>query len=303
MFCSKCGTKNQDEAAFCRACGAPIRGPRPDSKPSIPHAVIRPEEAAPAAHEDTPLKQQPDKEPVPMAKAAPDSIQSANLNGKQTQQAAEQAAFPMDQSAKPSESTQPVSDGNKQPLDSAQQARHYRRIGILAVSAAALVILAGLTALCIFLFGGTSYQRAIDNMMKATLGADAKAAYAMFPKAYQQALLDEQDYRSDREAIAALDDALKQTKEELDDTLGEGWQYSYKILSTENLSSRRLRELKEEYDEFDIQIDGAMEAEVELAIRCDQGNQSSTLEIPLIKIGRSWYIDFANIPNMLRDIL
>jgi len=303
MFCSKCGTKNQDEAAFCRACGAPIQGPRPDPKPSIPHAVIRPEEAAPAAHEDTPLKQQPDKEPVPMAKAAPDSIQSANLNGKQTQPAPEQAAFPMDQAAKPSESTQPVSDGNKQPLDSAQQARHYRRIGILAVSAAALVILAGLTALCIFLFGGTSYQRAIDNMMKATLGADAKAAYAMFPKAYQQALLDEQDYRSDREAIAALDDALKQTKEELDDTLGEGWQYSYKILSTENLSSRRLRELKEEYDEFDIEIDGAMEAEVELAIRCDQGNQSSTLEIPLIKIGRSWYIDFANIPNMLRDIL
>ena len=124
MFCSKCGTKNQDEAAFCRACGAPIQGPRPDPKPSIPHAVIRPEEAAPAAHEDTPLKQQPDKEPVPMAKAAPDSIQSANLNGKQTQPAPEQAAFPMDQAAKPSESTQPVSDGNKQPLDSAQQARH-----------------------------------------------------------------------------------------------------------------------------------------------------------------------------------
>lgn len=303
MFCSKCGTKNQDEAAFCRACGAPIRGPRPDSKPSIPHAVIRPEEAAPTPHEDTPLKQQPDKEPVPMAKAAPDSIQSANLNGKQTQHAPEPSAFPMDQAARPSESTQPVSDGNKQPLDSAQQARHYRRIGILAVSAATLVILAGLTALCIFLFGGTSYQRAIDNMMKATLGADAKAAYAMFPKAYQQALLDERDYRSDREAIAALDDALKETKEELDDTLGEGWQYSYKILSTENLSSRKLRELKEEYDEFDIQIDGAMEAEVELAIRCDQGNQSSTLEIPLIKIGRSWYIDFANIPNILRDIL
>ena len=174
----------------------------------------------------------------------------------------------------------------------------------MAVSAAALVVIAGITALCIFLFGGTSYQKAIDNMMKATLDADAKAAYAMFPKAYQQKLLKEEGYANEREAIEDIANELENTKTGLDNLLGKGWQYSYKILSVENRSSRELRELKEEYlDDYDIQIDGAMEAEVEFAIRCEQGNQSSTLDVPLMKIGRSWYIDFANASNMINDIL
>ena len=321
MFCSKCGTKNPDEAAFCRSCGAPMRGPRPNPKPPVPHSGAMPKETEPAAapsatasqcdpaaREDIPLKP-PIKEPVPAAQGEPDSIQHTIDPAKQAPvPPAGTDPLPGNQGAKPAEArplqTPPVSAGGKAPLDPAQQARHYRRIGIMAVSAAALVVIAGITALCIFLFGGTSYQKAIDNMMKATLDADAKAAYAMFPKAYQQKLLKEEGYANEREAIEDIANELENTKTGLDNLLGKGWQYSYKILSVENRSSRELRELKEEYlDDYDIQIDGAMEAEVELAIRCEQGNQSSTLDVPLMKIGRSWYIDFANASNMINDIM
>lgn len=321
MFCSKCGTKNPDEAAFCRSCGAPMRGPRPNPKPPLPHSGAMPKETElaaapsatasqcdPAAREDIPLKP-PIKEPVPAAQGEPDSIQHTIDHAKQAPvPPAGTDPLPGNQVAKPAEArplqTPPVSAGGKAPPDPAQQARHYRRIGILAVSAAALVVIAGITALCIFLFGGTSYQKAIDNMMKATLDADAKAAYAMFPKAYQQKMLKERGYANEREAIEDIANELENTKTGLDNLLGKGWQYSYKILSVENRSSRELRELKEEYlDDYDIQIDGAMEAEVELAIRCEQGNQSSTLDVPLMKIGRSWYIDFANASNMINDIM
>ncbi len=321
MFCSKCGTKIPDEAAFCRSCGAPMRGPRPNPKPPLPHSGAMPKETepaaapsatasqhGPAAREGIPLKP-PIKEPVPAAQGEPDSIQHTIDHAKQAPvPPAGTDPLPGNQVAKPAEArplqTPPVSAGGKAPLDPAQQARHYRRIGIMAVSAAALVVIAGITALCIFLFGGTSYQKAIDNMMKATLDADAKAAYAMFPKAYQQKLLKEEGYANEREAIEDIANELENTKTGLDNLLGKGWQYSYKILSVENRSSRELRELKEEYlDDYDIQIDGAMEAEVEFAIRCEQGNQSSTLDVPLMKIGRSWYIDFANASNMINDIL
>lgn len=326
MFCSKCGTKNPDEAAFCRSCGAPMRGPRPNPKPSLPHADAMPKETEPASsssntvsrHEpaaqgDAPLKQPPKKEPVAAAKGEPDSIQNVILHDKQASGSPASpvppsGSRPVNHGAKPAEAMQlqtpPGSAGGNAPPDPAQQARHYRRIGILAVSAAALVVIAGITALCIFLFGGTSYQKAIDNMMKATLDADAKAAYSMFPKSYQQKMLKEQGYANEREAIEEIADELEDAKTALDNLLGKEWQYSYKILSVENRSSRELRELKEEYlDDYDIQIDGAMEAEVELAIRSEQGNESSTLEVPLVKISRSWYIDFANASNMLNDIL
>ncbi len=321
MFCSKCGTKNPDEAAFCRSCGAPMRGPRPNPKPPLPHSGAMPKETEPAAapsatasqhdpaaREGIPLKP-PIKEPVPAAQGEPDSIQHTIDHAKQAPvPPAGTDPLPGNQGAKPAEArplqTPPVSAGGKAPLDPAQQARHYRRIGIMAVSAAALVVIAGITALCIFLFGGTSYQKAIDNMMKATLDADAKAAYAMLPKAYQQKMLKERGYANEREAIEDIANELENTKTGLDNLLGKGWQYSYKILSVENRSSRELRELKEEYlDDYDIQIDGAMEAEVEFAIRCEQGNQSSTLDVPLMKIGRSWYIDFANASNMINDIM
>ena len=321
MFCSKCGTKNPDEAAFCRSCGAPMRGPRPNPKSPLPHSGAMPKETEPAAapsatasqhdpaaREGIPLKP-PIKEPVPAAQGEPDSIQHTIDPAKQAPvPPAGTDPLPGNQGAKPAEArplqTPPVSAGGKAPLDPAQQARHYRRIGIMAVSAAALVVIAGITALCIFLFGGTSYQKAIDNMMKATLDADAKAAYAMLPKAYQQKMLKERGYANEREAIEDIANELENTKTGLDNLLGRGWQYSYKILSVENRSSRELRELKEEYlDDYDIQIDGAMEAEVEFAIRCEQGNQSSTLDVPLMKIGRSWYIDFANASNMINDIL
>lgn len=321
MFCSKCGTKNPDEAAFCRSCGAPMRGPRPNPKPPLPHSGAMPKETEPAAapsatalqhdpaaREGIPLKP-PIKEPVPAAQGEPDSIQHTIDPAKQAPvPPAGTDPLPGNQGAKPAEArplqTPQVSAGGKAPLDPAQQARHYRRIGIMAVSAAALVVIAGITALCIFLFGGTSYQKAIDNMMKATLDADAKAAYAMLPKAYQQKMLKERGYANEREAIEDIANELENTKTGLDNLLGKGWQYSYKILSVENRSSRELRELKEEYlDDYDIQIDGAMEAEVEFAIRCEQGNQSSTLDVPLMKIGRSWYIDFANASNMINDIM
>ena len=326
MFCSKCGTKNPDEAAFCRSCGAPMRGPRPNPKPPLPHSGAMPKETEPAAapsatasqcdpaaQGDAPLKQPPKKEPVAAAKGEPDSIQNASLHDKQASGSPASpvppsGSRPVNHGAKPAEAMQlqtpPGSAGGNAPPDPAQQARHYRRIGILAVSAAALVVIAGITALCIFLFGGTSYQKAIDNMMKATLDADAKAAYAMLPKAYQQKMLKERGYANEREAIEDIANELENTKTALDNLLGKGWQYSYKILSVENRSSRELRELKEEYLlDYYILIVGAMESEVELAIRCEQGNHSSTLDVPLMKIGRSWYIDFANASNMINDIM
>ena len=346
MFCSKCGTSNPDGAAFCRACGAPMRGPRPEPKPQPPkpHPITEPAavpEAAKSSESNAPgqapaptesgghpepatstekiFKEAPGKDPDFSTKAA--SSPTAAGDSASSQGTQEPVHMPSPSPASPDAhaadskiaspvrtpmppQAAPTSGGGQKPPDSAQQARHYRRIGIAAVSAVALVAVAGIIALCFFLFGGTSYQRAIDNLMQASLGADAKAAYNMFPKAYQQKMLDEQGYANEREAIEDISDELDDAKAALDEMLGEGWQYNYKVLSAENRSGRELRELKEEYlDDYDIQVDAAMTAEVELAIRCDKGNQSSTMELPLVKIGRSWYIDFANASNILSDFL
>jgi hypothetical protein len=46
MYCTRCGTRNVDEAKFCSKCGAPVSG---DASSAAPHAHAAPAARAPAA--------------------------------------------------------------------------------------------------------------------------------------------------------------------------------------------------------------------------------------------------------------
>lgn len=80
MFCPKCGTKNEDDARFCAACGAPIEDAAPQmTAPQAPEnaqeetAVPQPQmtapqaDAAPQPQVQTPVQQAPASPKQPMS--------------------------------------------------------------------------------------------------------------------------------------------------------------------------------------------------------------------------------------------
>lgn len=173
-----------------------------------------------------------------------------------------------------------------------QNARN-RKVGMIAVAVAAVIVV----ILGIFLFGGRSYKTTIKKFMDAELSADAEAVWdLMSPKMIDYAL--EQDgYAPDE-----LDDLMDKTKEALqnqldtlDNYLGEGWTFTYKILDAENVKGDDLADIKDTYKDANIKVSAAKKVKVEFTVKADETENTNSLDISLIKVGRSWYLDIMSM--------
>ncbi len=161
-----------------------------------------------------------------------------------------------------------------------------RKIGIAAVAVAAVfvIILSGA------LFGGRSYKSTINKFFNAMYNADAKKIADLLP----DGLL---DYISDEEGIfveegfEALSEELKSQWETVNSGLGNNWKMSHRIISTEELSKRELSELQDIYKEIDVKVSDAKTVKVEVTAEVVGKEFSDFMEISVIKVGRSWYID------------
>lgn len=219
MFCGKCGTKNSDDAVFCKECGAPIG----------------------------------------TAQKGPDKLAAV-------------------------------------PSYSLQSSQRNRVVGIAAVGVVAVVVIALLFAL----LSGRSYKSTVTKFLDATFEADAKTILNLVPDNMIDYMLDDTGY--DR---ADMNDALDELSEELQDEidyitryLGDDWKVSYEILSTEDISAKELRELKSDYEEYDVAVSTAKNVEVTVTVKAADMETSNTIEIPVIKVGRSWYLDVENLASI-----
>ena len=79
----------------------------------------------------------------------------------------------------------------------------------------------------------------------------------------------------------------------------EEYEFSYEIIEDEDLSKSELRDLQEEYEEGieGIKITQAKTVTVEVLILSADNDVeiNNEAEIPVIKIGRSWYLDILNL--------
>ncbi len=188
--------------------------------------------------------------------------------------------------------------------DSAEAAAPYpvdvnqknRTVGIVAVAAVAALAL----ILLLVLFSGRSYKSTISKLMDASFDADARAIMGLIPNEVVDAALADSGY--DRRDINKLYDEMSEELEDALDDLewyyGDDWSYSYEITGAENLSSKELRKLKETYEEYDVKVSAAKNVEVELTVRAADTEGSNTIEIPVIKVGLSWYLDVENFSGL-----
>ena len=178
--------------------------------------------------------------------------------------------------------------------DSIQSSQRNKMIGIAAVAAAAIVVV----FLAFNLLGGRSYESTVTKFLDASLDGDAETIISLLPDEMVDQALEELGYHpSDRdEAVEELNAALQSAAGSLKEALGDNLKVSYNVVSAEDLSASKLLELRQSYSVYDIDVDGAKEVDVEMTVTATALDLSGTytLTVPVVQVGRSWYLDAEN---------
>lgn len=178
--------------------------------------------------------------------------------------------------------------------DSIQSSQRNKMIGIAAVAVAAIVVV----FLAFNLLGGRGYESTVTKFLDATLDGDAETIISLLPDKMVDQALEELGYHpSDRDqAVEELDAALQSAAGSLKEALGDNLKVSYNVVSAEDLSASKLLELRQSYSVYDIDVDGAKEVDVEMTVTATALDLSGTytLTVPVVQVGRSWYLDAEN---------
>lgn len=190
--------------------------------------------------------------------------------------------------------------GNRVPVNTASvsmsgQNDKNRMIGMIA--AGVIVVLVVIFA--IFLFGGRSYKSTIKKYVDAQFDTDAEAIFDLMPDKMIDYMLDEEVYDSDDldDLIDEADEALQDFMDYLDSYIGEDWKVSYEIIDTEDIKGDDLDDIQDAYEDAGVKVTAAKKVELEITLSSDE-TISASLEIPLIKIGRTWYLDAVNMGTL-----
>ena len=188
---------------------------------------------------------------------------------------------------------QPVSDSAAVAVD---QSDKNRKVGIIAVAVIAVLVI----ALAIGLFGGRGYKATVDKFIDAQFEGDLEAIFELVPDELIDYVMEEEGYDRDE-----FDEFLEEGQEELQEQLdvikaffGDDWEVSYEILEAEDVTGDDLKDLKEDYEDIDLKIKAAKTVEIELTFKAGEIETSESLEISLIKVGRSWYLDMESMGSI-----
>lgn len=171
-----------------------------------------------------------------------------------------------------------------------------RKVGMIAVAAVAVVVI----ILGVVLFGGRSYKATVEKFVDAQFDADAEVIFDLLPENMIDYMLEEDGYDSDDldDLIDEANETLQDQLDSLDSYLGEGWEITYEILDDEDIEGDDLDDIKDAYEDADVTVSAAKNVEVELTVTADETESSNSLDISLIKVGRSWYLDVMSMGNL-----
>ena len=188
----------------------------------------------------------------------------------------------------------PINKGQKR--DEINATNQNKKVGMIAVAVLAVVIVVALFSL----FGGRGYESTVKEYFNATMDGDAKAVVNLIPKKVMEKELKNEGYDED-EMDMFIEEGEKQLQDTLDsieDAMGKDWKMTYEIKETEDVTGRELKEIKDDYEGYDIDVSEAKKVEVEMKVKAKENENSHTVRLHLIKIGRSWYLDVKNMGSI-----
>lgn len=170
-----------------------------------------------------------------------------------------------------------------------------RKVGMIAVAVAVVVII----ILGVVLFGGRSYKATVEKFVDAQFDANAEAIFDLVPEKMIDYLLEQDGYYDDLDdVIDDTNETLQDLLDSLDSYLGEGWKISYEILDTEDIKGDDLDDIKDACEDADVKVSAAKNVEIEITVKADETESSNSMDVSLIKVGRSWYLDAMSMGNL-----
>ena len=187
--------------------------------------------------------------------------------------------------------------GKKQTEEAVEVAATPKKAGgfdpknVPVIGAAVVVVL-----VLFLLFGGRGPEKTAKQFMKAVVRGNAKKIVKLMPKDVVKETLEETDMTK-KELIEELDESLEYFSEYLED-----YKFSYEVDDVDDIKGEELKELKEDLKEMGVskkKVKKAKEVEVEMTVR-EKGaskdeEETNSLTIIVVKIGRNWYV--ANAEN------
>ena len=177
-------------------------------------------------------------------------------------------------------------------LNEKSPAKKIREKGIVL---ALCVIVA--VVLLVYTLGGRSYKKTIDTFVTSQFAVDAQSIVELLPEKVVDKALEETGY-SKTELVDEANDSLKKQVDSLDQSLGDDWKLSYKMTNVEDVTDDDLDDLKSNYEDINVKVSAAKTVEVEFTLKGDETEVSNSLEISVIKVDRSWYLDLYTMGNL-----
>lgn len=177
-------------------------------------------------------------------------------------------------------------------LNEKSTAKKNREKGIVL---ALCVIVA--VVLLVYTLGGRSYKKTIDTFVTSQFAVDAQSIVELLPEKVLDKELEETGY-SKTELVEETNDFLKKQVDYIDQYLGDDWKLSYKMTNVEDVTGDDLNDLKSNYEDINVKVSAAKTVEVEFTLKGDEIEISNSLEVSVIKVDRSWYLDLYTMGNL-----
>ena len=177
-------------------------------------------------------------------------------------------------------------------LNEKSTAKKNREKGIVL---ALCVIVA--VVLLVYTLGGRSYEKTIDTFVTSQFAVDAQSIVELLPEKVLDKELEETGY-SKTELVEETNDSLKKQVDYIDQYLGDDWKLSYKMTNVEDVTGDDLNDLKSNYEDINVKVSAAKTVEVEFTLKGDETEISNSLEVSVIKVDRSWYLDLYTMGNL-----
>ena len=177
-------------------------------------------------------------------------------------------------------------------LNEKSTAKKNREKGIVL---ALCVIVA--VVLLVYTLGGRSYKKTIDTFVTSQFAVDAQSIVELLPEKVLDKELEETGY-SKTELVEETNDSLKKQVDYIDQYLGDDWKLSYKMTNVEDVTGDDLNDFKSNYEDINVKVSAAKTVEVEFTLKGDETEISNSLEVSVIKVDRSWYLDLYTMGNL-----
>ena len=162
----------------------------------------------------------------------------------------------------------------------------------------AAVIIIVVLAVVVMTLGSRSYKKVVDVYVNATFDGEADKIINLIPDKALDYALEANGYAAKSAFSQEAQSMLDQQIQNIQYLLGDDWKISYEIQDVSDVKGSDLEDIKDFYSDIKVKVSAAKVADVKLTIEGGDYKQDTSMDIAMIKVARSWYLDARSMGYM-----